>query len=514
MKKIILLAMAALSVICATSCLDLYPKTAISEDVYLATAEGVEGSVLGAYAGLRNFYGEQWRYNELRSDNGRNRVIEMEGRLLDQHTSEFYIQSMTDDGLDTKLWKPAYIIINRCNQALSHIDNVTIPADKAKLSAEAMFMRCMVYFDLVRLYGDVYYVTKPIQASEALAMKTTPAATILDNIIADMEAVVSAEGLPKPSAQASSEVGRATSYAARALLAKMYLTKKNYAKVASTLKPVIDDYGIIGLVPFEKIFSIHNEMNKEMIFCVRFSGPNLGMGSSINNYFAPYGAEGIVIAGESNGYCYPSDGLLADYGIKYQWITSSGAPWIKGVNTPNRIDETSVDWSSVVDKRAKLTVSFYEKTWAFWGSKYYGCYEDNPQKYDNENDWPVFRYADILLMYAEALNETNSPQAAAPYVNAIRTRAGLPNLGADQLANAVAMHTAILKERRLEFAFENQRYFDLLREGDDYLVNTMNTQFTNEPYYFTISGSSVMPGTIKASQILLPIPFSMQILYE
>ena len=512
MKKILYIIAAAVALMSVSSCLDRYPITAISEDTYINSAAGVEGTLVSAYAACRNFYGEQWRYNELRSDNGRNRVIEMEGRHIDQHYSEFYIQSNTNDGLNTYLWKPAYTIINRCNIVLDNIDKVTSPTNKAKFQAEALFLRSLVYFDMIRLFKDVYYVTKQISAQEALEMKPTPNATILESLITDMEKVAADNGgLPTPDAQPTSEIGRATTFAAKTLLAKMYLTKKEYAKVASTLAPIISKYGTTDLVPFDQIFRINNEMNKELIFCVRFSGPDKGMGSSINNYFACYGEEGKIIDGEANGFCYPSDGLLNLFGIKYVWEASNGDVYVPGVNTPSRIKAESVDWSEVVDKRAAVTVAWDLDKVSFWSSKYYGSKAETFKKYDNENDWPVFRYADVLLMSAEALENTDKT-TAVKYVNAIRTRAGLPDLTQDEITD---LHNSILRERRLEFVSENQRYFDLLREGDQYLIKVMNDQFNNEPYYQTLSGSIPRPGDItSADQIPLPVPFDMEVLYE
>ncbi|MGN1239579.1 MAG: RagB/SusD family nutrient uptake outer membrane protein, partial [Paludibacteraceae bacterium] len=120
-------------------------------------------------------------------------------------------------------------------------------------------------------------------------------------------------------------------------------------------------------------------------------------------------------------------------------------------------------------------------------------------KNDGDVDWPILRYADILLLYAELLNEQQGPDQALPYVNRIRERAGLLPLSIDACPNKHAMRMVIEKERRLEFAFENQRWFDLIRT--DRALEVMNNHWATETYYEAVS----VPILTK-NLLLLPIP--------
>ncbi len=126
-------------------------------------------------------------------------------------------------------------------------------------------------------------------------------------------------------------------------------------------------------------------------------------------------------------------------------------------------------------------------------------------RYDGENDWPVIRHADVLLMYAEVLNETDGPATGLPYLDGMRRRAGLAAIAASEVPVRYAFREKLEKERRLELAFENQRWFDLLRWGK--AVEVVNKQITEtegfyDKYAFTVN-------KIADWQLLLPIPQSV-----
>ena len=125
--------------------------------------------------------------------------------------------------------------------------------------------------------------------------------------------------------------------------------------------------------------------------------------------------------------------------------------------------------------------------------------------YDGENDWPVIRHADVLLMYAEVLNEKDGQTTGPPYLNEVRRRAGLAAIAASEVPVRYAFREKLEKERRLELAFENQRWFDLLRWGK--AVEVVNKQITEtegfyDKYAFTVN-------KIADWQLLLPIPQSV-----
>lgn len=497
-----------------SSCeLEYFPESSMSEDVYYKNTQEVTTGLIACYNGLMGVVKEEWRFSELRSDNAHLESTSStdanneELRRLDHMTA-----IAQDKFIYDFCWVPAYKVIARCNTVLANIENVSDPDTKAKIKSELLFIRSMMYFNLTRLFGEVWLVTEPITGEQALKMSKSSVDAIYAKIIEDLELAASPAGkLPYPTfstatgvtKQPTAEIGRATVYAAKALLAKVYLTRKNYAGVKANLQPIVQDYGTSGLVAFTSIFATNNEMNKEILFAVRFKAGGLGIGAPFVNYFAARNSSSTIVVGNGMGYNTPTEGLVDRLGNVTTWsFTSGGTP----------IDPISAT-RNLTDKRNAVTVSFFNnKVW--WTSKFWESPTAVLVLNDAETDWPVIRYADVLLMYAEALNDgsDNDQNGARTYVNAIRTRAGLPNLDVAATSTKAAMHTAILDERRLELAFENQRFYDMLREGDQYVVNTLNTQFTNE-YFYRSYTQGRGPTTISASNILLPIPLNMEKLY-
>jgi hypothetical protein len=500
-------------VLLVSSCnLDYYPESAMGEDVYYKNTNEIVTGLIACYNGLMAVAKEEWRFTELRSDN-----VHLESTTSSDANNEELrrLDHMTTIAQDKfvydYLWVPVYSVIARCNKILSNIDNVSDADTKAKIKSELLFIRSMMYFDLVRLFGDVWLVTEPISGQEALKMSKSSVDDIYTQIINDLEFAASAEGkLPYPvsttvsgvTKQPTAEIGRATIYSAKALLARVYLTKKNYAKVKSLLQPIVQDYGTSGMVAFNSVFATSNEMNKEILFAIRFKAGGLGIGAPFVNYFAARNSGTSIVVGNGMGYNTPSDGITEKLGNVTTWSYTSGG-------TP--IDPVSAT-RNYTDKRNQVSVGFYNN-YVWWTAKFWESPTAVSVLNDAETDWPVIRYADALLMYAEALNDGDNDQTSArPYVNAVRTRAGLPNLDVNATNSKSTLHTAILNERRLEFAFENLRLFDMLREGNDYVVNTLNTQFTNENFYKSYTQGRG-PSPITAANLLLPIPLNMTKLY-
>ncbi|PKP06139.1 MAG: hypothetical protein CVU10_00820 [Bacteroidetes bacterium HGW-Bacteroidetes-5] len=508
-----LLIISTLFVLISSCELEYFPESSMSEDVYYSNTQEITTGLIACYNGLMGVVKEEWRFSELRSDNAHLESVSSsdanneELRRLDHMTA-----TAQDKFIFDFCWVPSYKVISRCNTILAKIDNVADPDTKAKIKSELLFIRSMMYFNLTRLFGEVWLVTEPITGEQALEMSKSSVDAIYAKIIEDLEYAASAAGkLPYPTftttanvtKQPTSEVGRATVYAAKALLAKVYLTRKNYAGVKANLQPIVQDYGTSGMVAFNLIFSTSNEMNKEILFAVRFKAGGLGIGAPFVNYFAARNSSSTIVVGNGMGYNTPTEGLTDRFGNVTTWSTTSGGTPIDPIATVRNL----------TDKRNAVTVSFFNNN-VWWTSKFWESPTAVLLLNDAETDWPVIRYADVLLMYAEALNSgaDNDQNGARNYVNAVRTRAGLPALDVASTSTKTTMHTAILAERRLELAFENHRYFDMLREGNQYVVSTLNTQFTTENFYRSYTQGRG-PSTISESNILLPIPLNMEKLY-
>lgn len=480
--------------------LDRFPLTEVSEDTFYASETEVELGLLGAYEGIRDAVDSRWEWTELRADNAMGLNGGYRNSSSDTNIEYVATQGHKYDEIQDDLedhFNNFYIVINRCNIVLANLDVCDTESIRTQIEAEARTLRAMMYFDLVRFFGETWYVTDNISGQEALTMEKSSVATIMANIISELEAAV--PNLPTIDEQSSSEIGRFTQEAGLTLLAKVYLTDKNYAKVISSLSSVVS-YGTTNLVAYDQIWSIGNEMNQEVLFALRNKTGNIGLGGELANTYSSTNSTYHSIPGGGSGRCAPVDDILTLFGEEWDWV--DGYATVNGVNSLNR---------STTDARALVCIEYDNLSKWFNNCKYY----DNTftSEDDSEVDEPLIRYADALLMYAEAQNQVSGPAAAVDYVNATRTRAGLPNLVASEYTTAT-MHDEILLERRLEFAFECERFFDLQREGIDAMVAAVNKRNTNGFVCGAISYDYLMPADITTStSMYLPIPFGVSSLY-
>ena len=485
MKKYILILVAG---ILAASCnLDQYPYSEVAADDYVKDEASVNNLLMGAYNGLHGVMYYEWAMTELRTDNARSRAAgssSSETKLveqLDQNTiqsSHAWVQDY---------WDASYTAIYRANDVLSYLDVVADPQKRAQFEGEAKFLRSLLYFNLVRLWGPVFYVTGKIGADAARDMQRSTVDKIYGLIEDDLNAIVDGDLLPE--SMAADDLGRADMKAAKALLAKVYMTHyqvgdENYAKAETLLKAVLlmcgDPQSAGALVPYADIFDINNEMNDEIIFAVRYLSGNVGLGSPFSTLFGPMNNGGNVVMGSPKHYDYPSDNLVAAY-------NANGTDLRKDVV----LREGYTD--AVSGKYVEIR----------WNNKF--MQSSMTTEYDAENDWPVIRLGDVILLYAEILNELHGPSdEPLKYLNMIRERAGVPVYSLTDVASKFEMRQAIRNERRLELAMENQRWFDLVRWG--IATETVNDFLASETLY---SEYDYVVNPISDWQCLLPVPLSV-----
>lgn len=467
--------------------MDQYPYSEIASEDYVKDAAAVNTLVIGAYNGLHGVMYHQWSLTELRSDNARMRVSGSSAQ--DTKLIEQLDQGTIGTAHDWvgQYWDNCYATINRTNMVLAHLDVVSDPIERAQYEAEALFLRSLLYFDMIRLYGPVFLVTKQIGADEARNMQRSPIDEVYAQIEGDLERIVNEQMLPieMPAAQ----TGRATLVAAKALLAKVYLTHyeigtENYLKARTLLREVLATVGdpktATDLVPYAKIFAKDNEMNKEIIFAVRYLSGNVGLGSPFTTLFGPLNNGNSVVLGSPKHYNYPSDNLLAAYNANQTDLRKAV------VIAEGYTNITTGDW-----KEERYMVKYLDPEMA--------------TEWDGENDWPVLRVGDVLLLLAEVINEVDGPtDEALTYLNMIRERAGIPAYTATELASRYQFREAVRAERRLELAFENHRWFDLLRWN--IATTTVNAFLAGEAFYAEYN-YTVNP--IADWQTLLPIPLAV-----
>lgn len=433
-----------------SSCSDFLeqnPQTDLSENDFYKTADDITSAVNGAYSSMQenNIYGNWYVFGEIPSDNTRN---QLSGSVTSQDEfDKFYID--TQNSYIADFWKAAYKVINRTNTVLGRIDGITIDADLAnRYKLECKFIRALMYFNLVRVYGDIPLVLKEIGITEAYDILREPKDNVYNQIISDLK-----EAQALPVSYPAAEDGRATQGAAKALLGKVYMTLHKYAEAEAILGEVINSgrysllentAGSLNIDGYKDIFSPVNHNSKEGIFEIQFLKGGYGEGSNYANNFAPENSgTNVVTVGGTGGNNIPEMDIYNAYeegDLRRDFSMSLG------YNDNRKNDE----WVE---------------------SRYVRKFMDVPyQGNDASNNYPVIRYADVILMYAEALNQNGKTAEACKYLNMTRRRGfGYQTTETSpvdlQTTDKTQFERLVEQERRVELAFENHRWFDLVRTG-------------------------------------------------
>ena len=337
------------------------------------------------------------------------------------------------------LWQTTFDGINRANQVIDRVPGISMDVTlQNRILGEAKFLRALFYFNLVRLFGDVpLLTTETASLADDLKVSRTPAASVYTQIIQDLTEAEQA----LPATMTSDDLGRATQGAAKALLAKVYLTMKNWSLAAAKAKEVIDNAGAYnyGLwTNYSDAFLTVNKYGKESVFSAQF-------------------ASGIQEGSLMMAYTIPRNTII---GTGY----SSFVPTTDILNSYEPGDDRKVATYFSTFSKAGKTITFSPAIY-----KYFDPAAVNTL--DASNNYPIIRYADVLLMYAEAQNELGQTADAYTYVNQIRTRAKLPPLAN---LSQTDFRDALMNERRWELCFEGHRWFDLVRTGT--LVSTLRAK--------------------------------------
>lgn len=450
MKKIINI-IAVLIVIALMSCkkgfIELNPESTVTVDVLYKTDKDFQDAVIGIYSNFRPQYLNFWGFSDLRGDDTKFGLVSaVDDIRMDNFTSD------NSDPVLASTWKNYYSIISRANKVINNIEKAdpAVVTNKDRHTAEAEFLRALAYFDLVRIFGDVPLITRDITIEEAYKIPRVKVNIIYDQIIKDLQ---DAE-IKLPQKYTGANLGRATKGAAKSLLGKVYLTLKNFPKAEAKLQEVtIQGYAL--LPNFNDLWDYSkDEHHSEYIFDIEYEEGLGGLGSNFPGQFAlDFQAGGGPLVAE----------LVRRYNIP------SGTGGGKGIPNQSIFDAFSI---SPGDKRLDITAvkgltgpsSNFIPISATGVSaltlKYMARLVGSAN--DSKVNWKVIRYADVLLMYAEALNENGKPSDALTYLNMIRTRAGVPTysgLSQDDTRKKIYL------ERRLELYMEGQRWFDLLRTG-------------------------------------------------
>ncbi len=386
------------------------------------------------------FFNDYWILQDIVSDNCIERLASPEYKNL----SEF---RFTADNLRIELyWQDLYKTINAANVAINKIPGIQFDEQRRlHLESEAHFIRAMMYFELVKLFGDAPLKTTPTVNVDETYLSRSPKSEIYDVIISDLD--FAETNLSDTYRKGN---GRPEKLAATALLAKVYLTQGNYALAVEKAKEVIDSGNYSLWADFADIFKLKNMNSGEIIFAVNFSG-ELSQGFKPNQYHVRLLPSGLDKDGEG-----PENALA--------WEVPTSDLYNSFDPLDRRKDATFITSYTYTDG---TTVNFEPHFGKFWDQ------EAEPRGNNTNTDVIYLRYADVLLIYAEALNELNNSPTAEAYaaINEVRKRARfngiveqniLPDLSG---LNYNSFREALLKERRLEFVMEGQRWNDLVRFG-------------------------------------------------
>jgi starch-binding outer membrane protein, SusD/RagB family len=403
--KIFGVALAFLLIPSCSDNLDLDPISATSTNQFYKTDSDILGAVIAIYDGLQNIPLREFALTEMRSDNATSALHEGEWKQLET----FDVQ--TSNSVVANYWSVNYNVIFRANTVLKYADVVIDPSAKAQYIAEAKFARAMAHFNLVRAFGDVPSVDKVIELKEADYFSRKPIASVYAFIQTDL-----IDAIADLKEKSGITFGRATKQAAQGLLAKVYLTQKNYTAALPILTTLVTNSQYSLMPNYKDVF--YTEANNEIMFAIP--------------------------------YLNDSNTESQDFSYEMTVGTASGLDWVSSNFTAFSNND--------LDLRKAININPSKPS---QNAKFL---RNSTAARLNGNDWIVLRFSDVYLMYVEAIIGTGtstSNSEAIKYYDKVRNRAFVIPVVSTTITKQM-----LLDQRRAEFGFENQRLYDLIRLGD------------------------------------------------
>ncbi len=470
MKKLIILSIVAIFAAgCTSEWLDIYPPSSQNTGNFYQSESDFEQAVNAGYAQLRVVV----TGNDIF-------LHQAEGRSDDAKGATEQLSTFDDSPISSKyqaMWGRIWSLIHKANAVLTYSEGIskTEMPNIESLRGEARFLRGIGYFYLVRFWGGMPLYTGVKTLEEVRKIPRTSIEETYDFIIKDFEAA--AATIP------TLNNGKATSWTAKAYLAKIHLYAKNYQEALDECNDVIESGQFEFLPNWFDIFKEKNDNGKHIIFQVQCQSGGLGHQNPLPTFYTYLDA---AVFGHPEGI-----------GGQYREYQFPGAT--------SQIDVTNDAYDSFEenDIRRDWTIisESYTNRFKPINALFVGKFTLGAEAAFDFLDWgsniTLMRYTDVLLMKAECINEISGPTTeAVKIINDIRNRAGLLNLTNEQIADKEPFFVALVNERRHELMFEHQRWFDLNRWG--IALETINT-FLNKEY---LEGSTVM----QSYHALYPIP--------
>lgn len=508
---------------CSDSYFDKYPSDSMQMETYMTTDSEVENVLLDSYYDLRQMTERLVYLNDICTDVAYD-------RKKNNATDFITLNECTWDAtqsISDSLWVYSYQMINRCNNVLEHLDNVKKSSNKTQFEGEAKFFRAYAYFNLVRLFGPIPLTTTVITSYKDLYnFKRNSKDEIYTLIKSDLATAIT--NLPEKYTE-SSKLGRTTKIAAYTMQADMYLTLKDYSNAKTALENIINyanqNPSILGLESdVQEIYNSQNPIGKEIILAAQFNNGSTIVANELMRRCMP-----TVTPSTQPSFIYPNgtnSTITSSQG--YSCVLMTWELYNKLKENPSDQRFTKLVYNGLYDTESvsretdevELTSNGYVQIPVTL--KYYDFNNQGLTTCASGCDNIVYRYADVLLMYAECLNELGSTSQAATYLNMIRNRAGINNTTATMKED---MSLAIENERLLELNFEGHRWFDLVRT--DRITTVMTAHFAHRTQglsaviqaddngmVVTDCNSTTATSTAKwkwsgsSADVLFPIPYS------
>lgn len=481
MKKLIPILILLFGIGACEGDLELAPISDAGSNGFYNSEDDFIQAINGTYQALQFHPDRYIDLNESRSDN-----IYTPGQagVRDWNSINNFQNTLATLSTIRNVWNECFNGIMRANTVLDRLgDNGGVISDaslRSRIEGEAKFLRALLYFDLVKWYGKLPLFETFVTPSEALTIGRSPVTDVYSLIISDLEFA----GANLPASYSGGDQGRATSLAAKSLLAKVYLTRSGpqlhpdgpclnsneYDKALSLLNEVISSGRFEMLPAYASIFAYNNEGNKEIVWDIQYISGGLGAGAlyPTGYYDEAWGRAFLPFAGGN-----PGDGS-------------------------KRISEDLLATYEAGDLRMEPTfqLGYTDASGTLTDAKFFDKFMDVSKAGGDRFDWPInyplIRYTDVLMMKAECILQgaAGSQAEVDKIVNDVRARAGLgpvSNVTLDML----------LAERRKEFAGENTRWDVLVRTGK--VLDVINAWIASED-------NSGKMETVTANDIIYPIP--------
>jgi hypothetical protein len=481
--SIILYSFLILSFIACEDQLDQAPISEVGSNNFYRNEADFQKAITGVYSQLRFYPDRHFYLSEVRSDN----LYATTAMGVREHEpiNNFEQTIAVNNNLENA-WNQSFNGIMRANTVLTKLNDQVVPneAIRQQIEGEAKFLRALYYFDLLRWFGKIPLYDKVISPTEALEIPRSSVQDVYGLIMADLADAIT---LLPPSYDAV-DVGRATSWAAKALLARVHLTRSGptyniegpglglneYAQALNLLNDIIDNGPYAWVSDYASIFDYNNENNPDIIFDVQYISGGLGAGA-----------------------LYPGIMIPQAYGRAVQLPFDPGGIELIPVSDDflNSFEEGDVR------KEASFQLGYtdqgFVETRAFY-NKFLDLQQPGLDRFDWPINFPVIRYTDVLMMKAEAIlhGAGGSQQEVDDIVNRVRERAGLEAVSEVTLP-------MLMEERRKEFAVEGLRWHDLVRSG--LVLDAMNE-------WLPIADElNRMPETLDPNYVIYPLPYTQLI---